>query len=254
MTDQVAAPVSDPNPDNAEAGLGETVLLDLAGAPKVDEPKAPEVPKVDEPDGGTFTYEPTGDVGLDMALTFVGKAGLSGDHPAMQAAANGDFTILKATLAQKNVPGWEQMVALGEAAYSRTKASEAAAGAALLSLVHEVAGGKEEWGAVQKWAGANATPEEKAQINELLNKGGLAAKGAVKYLVDAYQRAGNVVVEPKDGTGDASRNATVSPDQGPLSPKAYAAEVQKLNNKLNGRLEGSKEYQNLQRRRSAYVG
>lgn len=244
--------VNDPNPENKE-DPNPTVLLDVEGKPKVDEPAKVVVPPVVD-DASTYTYEPSGDVGLDMALAFVGKAGLNGDHPAMQAAAEGDFSILKATLAQKGTPGWEQMVALGEAAYARTKEVEKTKDAALVSLVHEVAGGKEEWAAIQKWAGANATPEEKTQINGLLNQGGLAAKGAVKYLADAYSRANNVVVEPKDGTANAARQPGESPTSGPLSPKAYSAEVQKLNTKLGGRLEGSKEYAELQRRRSAFVG
>lgn len=244
--------VSDPNPDNIE-DVNQTVLLDVGGKPKADEPAKPVVPPVVD-EAAAYTYEPSGDVGLDMALAFVGKAGLSGDHPAMQAAAEGDFTILKAALAQKGTPGWEQMVALGEAAYARTQAADKAKGEALVSLVHEVAGGKEEWAAIQKWAGANATPEEKLQINGLLNQGGVAAKGAVQYLASAYARAANVVVEPKDGTANAARIPGESATNGPLSPKAYGAEVQKLNTKLGGRLEGSKEYEALQRRRAAYVG
>lgn len=245
MTDLVNQPVSDPNPDNVEDTHG-TVLI---GDPS---PVAPVVPDATEQ---AVTYEPTGDVGLDMALEFVGKAGLHGNHPAMQAAANGDFSILKATLAQKGVAGWEQMVALGEAAYGRTKEADAAKATALQELVHNVAGGKEEWTAVQQWAKANATQEERDSINALLNQGGVAAKGAVNYLVNAYNRANNVVKEPQDGMAGAGRTVNqASGANAPLSPREYAVAVQQLNGRMGGRLEGSKEYAALQQRRSAYKG
>jgi hypothetical protein len=189
-----------------------------------------------------------------MALAFVGKAGIGSTHPAMVAAQNGDFSILKATLAAKGTPGWEQFVALGEAAYKRTSETTAAKQAKDQAAIFELAGGKEEWGAIQQWAGANATPEEKAEINELLGKGGLAAKGAVQYLLSAYAKATNVVAEPRDAIGNASRGGVPESGTGPLSPREYAAAVGALNNKLNGRLEGSKEYDALQRRRTAWRG
>lgn len=240
--------VSDPNPDNLE-DANQSVLLD-----EVTKPTPPAVPPVPEDGDGDVVYEPTGDVGLDLALDFVGKAGIPSNHPAMVAASEGDFSILKATLAAKGVQGWEQFVALGEQAYQKTVAATEAKSKALREAVHKEAGGAEEWGAIQKWAGANATPEEKAEINNLLNQGGLQAKLAVQYLVSAYGRANNVTREPKDPTANASRGGLPGTNDGPLSPKEYAEAVRSLNNKLNGRLEGSREYDQLQRRRAAYRG
>lgn len=254
MTDSVTAPVSDPNPNNEESQIGNTSIIipDSAPAdgpaPKVEPPKTG--PVLDTP----VEYEPTGDVGLDMALAFMGKAGLGVEHPAMKAASNGDFTILKATLAAKGVQGWEQFVALGEAAFARTQENEKAKATQVAELVHKEAGGKEQWQAVQQWAAANATPEEKAQVNALLNQGGLAAKGAVQYLLGAYSRANNAVINPRDPAPNAGRGGNDSAVNGPLSPRAYADEVSRLNAKLGGRLEGSREYAALQQRRSAYRG
>lgn len=250
MSDPTNQPVSAPNPNNVEDSHQPAILLDEgtkpAEAPKPTEP----VPVTDE----AVEFEPTGDVGLDMALAFIGKAGISESHPAMVAATNGDFTILKATLAAKGVQGWEQFVALGEAAYTRKAAETAKAQEAVKAAVYKEAGGKEEWEAVQKWASANATAEEKAEINALLNKGGLAAKGAVKYLVDAYGRANNVEVNPRDPLASASRGGVPNADTAPLSPRQYADAVQQLNVKLKGRLDGSQEYDQLQRRRAAFRG
>lgn len=256
MADQNTAPVSDPNPNNEEPTIGNTSIVIPEGdgkeAPKPTEPVKAEPPKVDD---SPVSYEPTGDVGLDLALDFVGKAGIGIDHPAMKAAQDGDFSILKATLAAKGVQGWEQFVALGEAAYTRTKEAEKANSAKIAALVHEAAGGPEAWAEVQKWAAANATQEEKAEINALLNKGGLAAKGAVQYLVGAYNRATNVEATPADPVARAGRGGGVpTGDNAPLSPRAYSDAVAQLNARLGGRLEGSPEYAKLQARRQAFRG
>ena len=243
--------VNDPNPDNLEDNH-KSVLLEETPVPVVTPAPAAVVPVAASE--APVEYEPTGDVGMDMALAFVGKAGIAIDHPAMKAAEQGDFTILRAVLAQKGVAGYEQFVALGEAAYQRTVAANATKAKAVETQVHQLAGGPEEWNAVRTWAGANATPEEKAEINALLNKGGLATKGVVRYLVDAYNRANNVEVTPKDPTVNAGRGGEPTGANAPLGPRAYQEAVNALNNKLNGRLEGSKEYANLQARRAAYRG
>jgi hypothetical protein len=146
------------------------------------------------------------------------------------------------------------MVALGEAAYTRTQEADKAKAAELQKTVHDIAGGAEEWGTIQKWAGANATPEEKKQINGLLSQGGVAAKSAVNYLIAAYNRASNVERTPVDGSANASRDGGVGASNGPLGPKEYSLAVAQLNTKLGGRLEGSKEYTDLQRRRAAHRG
>lgn len=240
--------VNDPNAANLEAEHQTSILLETV-TPQVVVPPAVAPVATDM----AVEYEPTGDVGLDMALAFVGKAGINQQHPAMQAAINGDFTILKATLAAKGVAGWEQFIALGEAAFARTSADADKKAAASREAVIKEAGGEESWNAVKAWAGTNATPEEKEQINALLNQGGLAAKGAVRYLMEAYNRANNVEVNPNDPIANAGRQGGApNPAQGPLSPREYSDAVSALNNKLNGRLEGSREYADLQRRRSMY--
>lgn len=245
--------VSDPNPGNEEVTVGGTsIVIPETPATPTAPPAVEPAPKPAPTEGEVVVYDKTGDVGLDMALEFVGKAGIHGEHPAMQAAANGDFSLLKAELARKGVAGWEQFVALGEAAYARTAEKQAAANAAVVKTVHELAGGAEQWAQVQQWAAANATPEEKAQINALLNQGGLATKGAVQYLLGAYQRANPAT--PVDPLAAAGARPAGSVPNGPLSPKEYAVAVQQLAGRLGGRLDGSKEYATLQQRRAAYRG
>lgn len=244
MTDAVAAPAPETTP--GESG----VLIGTEAAPIA----VPAVPPTAVNTESPVQYEPTGDIGMDMALEFVGNAGFAQDHPAMQAAANGDFSILEALLAQKGVAGYEKFVALGKAAYTRSVEASTKATAAIQELAHKAAGGEQEWNAVRTWAGANASDAEKTEINALLNKGGLAAKGAVTYLVDAYNRANNVEVTPKDPTAQAGRGGVPGGENKPLDAMEYSRAVQALNNKLNGRLEGSPEYAKLQARRLAYRG
>lgn len=245
MTDEVKEPTAPvTTPTNVLIPVEPVTPATPAVAPAATTPAASEEAVV---------YEPTGDVGLDMALAFVGKAGIAQDHPAMVAAQTGDFSILKAELAAKGVQGWEQFIALGEAAYARTTAEADKKAAASREAIFKVAGGEENWNAIKVWAGTNATPEEKAEINALLNQGGLAAKGAVQYLMGAYAKATNVEVNPIDALANARGGAGTTPT-GALNPRDYSTEVQKLNNKLGGRLEGSKEYADLQRRRSLFKG
>lgn len=243
--------VTDPNPENLEA-VNATVLIGDAAAKPVSVAEAKPVEAAVSTETAV-EYEPTGDPGLDMALQFIGKAGLGLSHPAMVAAVAGDFSILKATLASKGTAGWEQYVALGEAAYARTTKDTEAKAAVGREAIYKEAGGKDAWADVQRWAGENATPEEKAEINELLNKGGLAARGAVRYLMGAYATANNVEVNPRDPLANSGRQGGApSSETGPLSSKAYSDAVNQLNIKLRGRLDGSPEYAKLQARRAAH--
>jgi hypothetical protein len=244
MTDPVANPAPSPAPVPAPTPL----TLDVA--PVVPATPATPEPTPSEP-SGEVVYEATGDRGLDMALAFIGKQGFPGDHPAVQAAAEGDFSLLKAELAAKGVPGYAEFLELGEQAYARTQEKNKATAESARKAVHDVVGGEESWKAVQAWASANATPEEKAEINAQLSKGGLAAKAAATYLANAYSKANNVTQEPKDVTNGNGGKPPVS--DGKLSAADYAKEVNALNIKLRGRLDGSPEYAALQTRRLAAI-
>ena len=139
MTDTDNQPISDPNPDNKE-DVNTTLLIEPKDGAKPDATKEPakEHAKVDAPADEVVAFEPTGDVGLDMALEFLGKQGFGLEHPAMVAAGNGDFTIIEALLAQKGVQGWDKMVALGKAGMERIAGNQKAETAKTLdlSLIH----------------------------------------------------------------------------------------------------------------------
>lgn len=209
----------------------------------------PEVP-VAADDDVQFSYDPTGDPGLDVALGFFGKLGLAAEHPAMKAAVAGEFTLLKAHLAVlgSKATGWEQMVALGEQAYARNADKVTKQATAVQTAVHAVAGGAEQWTEVQTWASANATADEKAAINAMFDAGPVQARAAAHMLMDAFRGAAGTVVNPSPATGKTS-GASAPAGNAPLTPQTYSKAVQELAAKVGAsRLDSHPDYIALQTR------
>lgn len=196
--------------------------------------------------------EETGDPGLDLAIDFINNAGIKANDPAVEAARNGDFSLIEAKLAAMGdkTKGYDKVIALAKAAYERHTAQVDKSNAEVQTIVHSACGGADGWAAVQAWAGKEATAAEKAQINAALAAGGVAARGAAMYLAEAYKRAGSPGYrEPAAAT--KANAAAGGNEQAPLTAKAYAAEVQKLIATSRGRsIDNSPEYRELQARRS----
>ena len=236
-------------PAAAQAPVAPLNLGEQAPAP------APAAPTPAAPDAkGEVSWEPTGNVGLDMSLKFLGKHGFGPDHPAMQAAENGDFSLLRAELAVKGgAQGWEEMLALGESAFKGLKDSADAKAAEQRKLVEDAVGGADQWATIQKWATENAEPHEKESVNGALALGGLAAKAVAVYLAGLHGRASGVTVEPESPFSGAPANNTPSGAYA-LNPRAYVAEVQKLAAATGGRPDSHPDYAKLQARRNAWKG
>ncbi|MBU9528229.1 hypothetical protein [Burkholderia multivorans] len=208
-----------------------------------------------DPAKGIVTYERTGDPALDMALDFIGKAGYSHSHPAVQAALNGNFDLLSAELAAKGISGWEQHLALGKSAYEKHVKEQAAKTAEIKQLCIAAAGDEKTWTDTLAWASQNAEPHEKEQVNAALAQGGIVAEAMSAYLVHAYRNASGVTVTPQRSAVNPNAASARAGAQGagPLSPSQYAAEVAKL--RASGRpIEGTPEYAALQKRRAMYRG
>ena len=197
-----------------------------------------------------FTYDPTGDAGLDYALNFVGKLGYGDTHPAIIAAQKGDFSLIRAELATKGVAGSDAVLALAEQAYTRFAAEDAKKSEELAGFAAQAAGSAENWAVVRAWAAQEATPQEKAQVNAALSQGGLVAQGVINQLVTLYQQKHTL---PKDAADVAKPGAagTAAPSNEPMTAKAYAQAVEALRQKLGNRTEGSPEYSALQSQRLA---
>ena len=197
-----------------------------------------------------FSYDPTGDAGLDYALNFVGKLGYGDTHPAIIAAQKGDFSLIRAELATKGVAGSDAVLALAEQAYTRFVAEDAKKSEELAGFAAQAAGSAENWAVVRAWAAQEATPQEKAQVNAALAQGGLVAQGVISQLVALYQQKHTL---PKDAADVAKPGAvgTAAPSTEPMTAKAYAQAVEALRQKLGNRTDGSPEYAALQSQRLA---
>ena len=226
--------------------------------PKTPPPPAPPVKLETEvepvtPNADTtteFDYDPTGDAGLDYALNFVGKLGYGATHPAIIAAQQGDFSLIRAELATKGVAGGDAVLALAEQAYTRFAAEDAKKSEELAGFAFQAAGSAENWAVVREWAAKEATPQEKAQVNAALSQGGLVAQGVITQLINLYQQKHTL---PKDAAPVAKPGeaGTAAPSNEPMTAKAYAQAVEDLRQKLGNRTEGSPEYAALQSRRLA---
>lgn len=236
-----AAATAKPGDPNAPLTIGE----EPAAKPNTPDPK--------DAAGESVTYEPTGDVGLDMALDFVGKLGLGPADPAMVAAIDGNFDLLKAKLGAlgDKAKGWERFIALAEKSHKETSDKASAKVAKDKTSIHEAVGGEESWKQIAEWAGKNAEPDEKTQVNAALKQGGMVAVAMAQYLSGLYSKAGGTTVNPAEVTdpGASGKPASV----GALTAKGYAQEVQALRAKLGYNFESSPAYVALQQRRIAGV-
>lgn len=259
MTTEVTAP------DGGTQVLDPAAITPPAATPAT--PPAPATPPppaaetldapaaVDPADAG-FTYEATGDPGLDIALEFIGKAGFGIDHPAVLEAIDGKFDKLEAHLSAlgDKATGWERYIGLAKTAYERTATDTAARQTAITSAVTEIAGGAEQWATIKDWASKEADPAEKKEINAMLAAGPLQARAAAFLLSDLYRNAGGTTVTPAN---PVTPNAPAGghSDNGTLSPAAYNQAVRDLRVELGGRdLDTSPKYAALQARRSAWQG
>lgn len=214
------------------------------------EPAKAEPAKVDptqqEEEEGEIEFEATGDPGLDYALSFIARAGIDDQHPAFIAAANGDFGLLKATLAEKGLPGWEQAIALGEKAYQGIKEKEAETVKAVQGAVLQVAEAVGvDWEAAVTHARDNATEDEVAQLNKLFSDP-FTAKIAALYITHAYSTAPGVDVPArKQAVKPEAAPAPSAQTGGTLSRVEFAQEAGKLHKKFGDAYTGTPEYRAL---------
>lgn len=197
-------------------------------------------------------YEPTGDPGLDYALSFLSRAGIADDDPALVAASEGNFALLKAKLAEKGVAGWEQAVALGEQAHQRLVEAEKAKASEVEEAVLAVAANSgANWEQVVEWARGAATPEEVEAVNGFFAQGKLGAKIAASYLIQQYQAASGSVAQPPARQA-VSPTAVPAPAaaaaQGPLNRVQFAEQAQALYKTFGDSYTQRPEYAALARR------
>ncbi|URG13935.1 putative head scaffolding protein [Aeromonas phage AHPMCC7] len=183
---------------------------------------------------------------LSLALTFLKDAGITANDPAFKMAeSSNDFTLLEAVLAQKGLPGTEQMVAILKAEAAANAAALEASQKETDELVQSILG--EDTEAILDWAVENATPDECKAIDDMLGAGGVYARAAAIMLQQAYSGA-NVTVPSK--AVPPTKTAPSTP-QTEVTARVFAAESQKLYEKYGHDFKQTQEYAKLSSTRAA---
>lgn len=216
--------------------------------PGVTAPKD-EAPKDEAAILGEAGFAPVeGDPGLNYAMKFLAGNGFNAENPAVAAAFEGDFSLLKAELAQKGIAGWEQALGLAEQSYERhAKAheqSQVEVGGIVTDLAEQMG---VDWeaavGHVSKAAGA----EEKSALNTLLSDP-KTAHIAAHYITSAYINAGDTEIEPAARATGAATGAVNERGGGALSRREYTAEMAKLRQSVGDDYMNTPQAQALYRR------
>lgn len=216
-------------------------------AEPVIKPAAVEPPAVaPKTDDDEIAYEETGDARMDYALGFVARAGFDADHPAIIAASEGNFGLLKAALAEKGVAGWEQAVALGEEAYKDIVAKEGEKIETIRANVLEVAEQNGvDWEAAVEFARGHGDEQEIAKINELMADP-FTAKIAALYITTAYRNNSDVDVPPqRQAVKPEAVPGNPGVSGGSLTRAEFAAEAGKLHKRMGDAYVQSQEYRAL---------
>lgn len=211
-------------------------------------------PKADVPDETTvYEYNPTGDPALDLALNFVGGLGFGPDSPAIKAAEKGDFAPIETALKAlgDKAKGHERYIAAAKASYEKAAARNKQQEEATVKAIYEAAGGEKNWNAVHAWVAAEATPEQKQQIEAAFRAGELPAAAMARQLAELYKQSGKSKLPPK-AVASPDAGAASAPTGGALSPAEYRAEIRRLEAKYGNRLQETQEYADVTARRLAF--
>lgn len=173
-----------------------------------------------------------GDPGLNYAMKFLAGNGFNADNPAVAAAFEGDFSLLKAELAQKGIAGWEQALGLAEQSYGRHVKSQEERADAVGAIVSEFAEQQGvDWEQAVAHVAGSAKPEERTALNQLLADPA-TAHIAAGYITSAFINHGDTEIEPAArATGSNVTTPRVSGGE-PLSRREYTAELGKLRQQL----------------------
>ncbi|WYW03758.1 head scaffolding protein [Pseudomonas phage vB_PpuP-Mora-5] len=229
MTDEVVVQTA---PEQAPAPAVTVEPLAIKSPVPAPEPAADKGKGKNEPE--EIVYEQTGDAKLDLALGFFGRQGLDAEHPAIQAAANGDFSLLEAELASKDAKGWQQYVALAKESHGNHAKSVQEKEASITNAVAETLERhgytNEQWGEAISWVRQEAA-EDVPEINRMLASGPLAAKAITAFILANHREASGVEYTPqakgvKDEAGANAGAAAKSLE--PMSKAEFSREAEKL--------------------------
>lgn len=219
--------------------------------PIIPEVKPGEVKEQSDLDKAGFA-EVEGDPGLTYTLNFLAKNGFNSETPSVTAALQGDFSLLKAELAQKGAAGWEQAVALAEKSWeNHSKELEAMATevGGIVTGVAERAG--VDWEQAVAHVGASAKPEERTALNSLLGNP-KTAHIAAAFITSAFIESGDGEYTPAaKAVSEGAPAQSGGGAGGPLSRAQFTKEMAKLRESMGDSYISSPQAKALHRRLQA---
>lgn len=203
-----------------------------------DEPSKSEPERKSQPD----EFDHDADLSLQSALRLIAAAGIPVDGIEMYAASHGDFERLSDAL--RGNKDRDLILRLVKSSYDAFRHAEERKAARIASEIEEFAGGKKAWNDMRKWAEANASPEELADMKAAIEQGGPAARLLVRLLKQIRSA-------PKDDDGEfveeeAPRPARREPRRrGPLTAEEVNQRIGDLYRKYGNDARRTPEYRAL---------
>ena len=187
-------------------------------------------------------YDHDADLNLQSALRLITAAGIPEDGIEMYAASHGDFSRLSDAL--RGNKDRDLILRLVKSSYDTFLHGEERKAARIASEIEEFAGGKKAWNDMRKWAEANASPEELADMQAAIKSGGPAARLLVRLLKQLRSA-------PKDDAGELAEEETPRPARreprrrGPLTAEEVNQRIGDLYRKYGNDARRTPEYRAL---------
>lgn len=187
-------------------------------------------------------YDHDADLSLQSALRLIAAAGIPEDGIEMYAASHGDFERLSDAL--RGNKDRDLILRLVKSSYDAFRHGEERKAARIASEIEEFAGGKKAWNDMRKWAEANASPEELADMKAAIEQGGSAARLLVRLLKQIRSA-------PKDEAGEYAeeeaprRTPRASHKRGPLTAEEVNQRIGDLYRKYGNDARRTPEYRAL---------
>lgn len=210
------------------------------GAPE-ESPAEESSPSEPERKAPSDEFDHDADLNLQSALRLIAAAGIPEDGIEMYAASHGDFERLSDSL--RGNKDRDLILRLVKSSYDAFRHGEERKAARIASEIEEFAGGKKAWNDMRKWAEANASPEELADMKAAIEQGGPAARLLVRLLKQIRSA-------PKDDADERAeeevpRKPRASHKRGPLTAEEVNQRIGDLYRKYGNDARRTPEYRAL---------
>lgn len=227
---------------------------DGGGGPAATPPAAAPAPAAQPPAAPAPTIVTSGNAVVDYAMAEIAALGIAGNHPALELAKAGNFSMLEVELAKTGKPTAASLVSMLKSNHEAEAASRAAAAKQSEEVLVSTFGSAEQKEAALKWVAQNADQDEARAINTMLALGGANAKIAAIAMAALYSQHGSGQAPAPAPMQVLKKEAAAggNADASPLTRKAFGAESEKLAREVGSQnLQRHPLYQSLVARRKA---